>query len=120
MRTTMLARLLVSIALWTGACVAQAASLSVTPVDSRVSLGDQIVLMLYADFRDDPALGGGLDVFFDISGVIFDSWVFMSPDSVGDDPDFRREPDVLPGELNGIAFGNFEGMFGQSLVGILT
>jgi hypothetical protein len=112
--------MLVGTALLAGAGLAQAASLSVTPISSRVALGDQIILMLYADFRDDPALGGGFDVFFDSSGLDYGAWIFMAPESVGDDPDFRRQPDVLPGELNGIAFGNFEGMFGRSLIGFLT
>jgi hypothetical protein len=120
MRTKLLARLLVCAALCAGTGLAQAASLSVTPISSRVALGDQVILMMYADFRDDPALGGGLDVFFDTTGLEFSSWLFMAPESLGDDPDFRREPDVLAGELNGIAFGNFEGMFGRSLVGFLT
>ena len=120
MRTKLLARLLVCAALCAGTGLAQAASLSVTPISSRVALGDQVILMMYADFRDDPALGGGLDVFFDTTGLEFSSWIFMAPESLGDDPDFRREPDVLAGELNGIAFGNFEGMFGRSLVGFLT
>jgi hypothetical protein len=120
MKTRVLVKMLVGIAAWLGLGVAQAATVSVTPISSHVMLGDQIILMLYADFRDDPALGGGLDVFFDSTGLGFGSWTFMAAESVGDDPDFRRQPDVLNGELNGIAFGNFEGMWGRSLVGFLT
>lgn len=99
---------------------AQAAELSLSPIYQTVNLGDQIMLLLYGDFRDEPILGGGLDLFFDDEAFGFVSFDFMAAESVGDDPAFRRMPDIHSNELNGISFGNFAGMSSRSLIGIFT
>lgn len=93
-----------------------AASIVFDPVVDTVSVGAPVALDVKMDFTDDPTLGGGFDVFFDPIILNFDSWV-----SAGlGDPGFAREPDVSAGELNGIAFGDFNGLMGPALVGTLN
>lgn len=96
----------------------RAATISLIPSNQNVVLGDQVTLQLLMDFTDDPTLAGGLDIFFDSSRLSFVSFAFDP--LLGDDPAFRRQPDVLLNELNGLAFGNFAGLSGPSPVGILT
>lgn len=120
MRIRSIKGVLAALVLWGSMTGVQAAEISISPLHQEVMLGNQIMLLLYADFRDEAALGGGLDIFFDSAGMAFAEFNFMAAESVGDDPDFRRMPDVLDGELNGLAFGNFEGMHGRSLIGMLT
>ena len=102
------------------AMTANAAELSLSPIYQTVELGNQIMLLLYGDFRDDPVTGGGLDLFFDDDAFGFVSFDFMAAESVGDDPEFRRAPDVLDDELNGISFGGYAGLDSRSLIGIFT
>lgn len=93
-------------------------SISLSPIANTVDLPDQIVIDINMDFASDPTLGGGFDVFFDPALVSFVSYV-LDP-TLGSDPDFSRDPDPLTGKLEGIAFGNFNGISGPSRVGTLT
>lgn len=97
---------------------AQSASISLTPANQNVALGDAVTVQLTMDFSEDATLGGGVDVFYDASILQFVSFVFDA--GLGGDPSFERNPDELAGELNGIGFGHFEGLSGPSLVGTFT
>ena len=106
-------------ACFTLACVsAQAATISLIPLNQNVVLGNTVALQLMMDFSDDATIGGGVDIFYDDSVLQFVSFVFDA--GLGDDPAFRRQPDVLSGELNGLGFGDFSGLSGPSLVGTFT
>ena len=96
---------------------AQAATISLNPLSQSVTLGEQVSLQLTMDFSSDPTLGGGINVIYD-SRLSYVSFVFNA--ALGDDPAFRRLPDDLGGELNGLAFGHFSGLSGPSAVGVLT
>lgn len=94
---------------------AQAATISLTPLNQNVVLGDQVTLQLNMDFGSDDTLGGGFDVFYNHSLLSFSSFTFNS--GLGDDHGFRRQPDFQLDKLNGIAFGNFNGLGGSRMVG---
>ncbi len=79
-------------------------------------IGETVVLDLRIDFTGNPSIGGGVDVFYDISGLAFQTWTAAA---LGD-ANFRRAPDVQAGELNGIAFGDFAGLPQTAKVGTLT
>lgn len=95
----------------------QAATISLNPASQSVSLGNQISIQLNMDFSGDPTLGGGVDILYNSSLLSFASFSFDA--GLGDDPLLQRQPDVLPGTLNGLAFGNFDGLSGPSIVGTL-
>ena len=94
---------------------AQAALVYLQPVSPEPSyaIGDLVALDLNIDFSDKVSIGGGVDVFFDPNGLEFQTWI---PELLGD-AGFRRSPDVLAGELNGIAFGDFAGLPTTAKVG---
>lgn len=96
---------------------ASAVSISLSPLTSSVPLGNQVSLQLNMDFRADPTLGGGVDITFDNSLLSFVSFTFDP--TLGDDPSLRRQPDVTPGLLTGLGFGNSNGLSGPSVVGTL-
>jgi len=96
---------------------ASAVSISLSPLTSSVPLGNQVSLQLNMDFSADPTLGGGVDITFDNSLLSFASFTFDP--TLGDDPSLQRQPDVTPGLLTGLGFGNFNGLSGPSVVGTL-
>lgn len=96
---------------------ASAVSISLSPLTSSVPLGNQVSLQLNMDFSADPTLGGGVDITFDNILLSFASFTFNS--TLGDDPSLQRQPDVTPGLLTGLGFGNFNGLSGPSVVGTL-
>lgn len=98
--------------------VSQAATVSLSPSSQNIALGNPFSLQLNMDFTGDPTLGGGIDIFYDSSLLTFVSFSFNP--GLGDDTGQQRQPDVLTNELNGLAFGNFAGLSGPSLVGTLT
>jgi len=83
----------------------------------QADLGDLVTLQLSMDFTEEATLGGGVDIFYDSSILQFMSFTIDA--GLGDDPGFRRAPDNSTGELNGLAFGNFGGLSGPSVVGEL-
>ena len=83
-------------------------------------VGDLVSFDVFADFSDVDTLGGGFDIFFNSAVLGYVSFEFGDSATIGDDPAFRRAPDVLDGELNGIAFGNFDGVGGVFQLGVLT
>ena len=97
---------------------AQASTVSLVPASPTVVQGDTIVLDLNVDFSDDPTLGGGLDIFYDPALVSFVSYD-TNPGS-GSDPAFSRDPDDQGDKLEGLAFGNFNGISGPVRIGTLT
>ncbi len=104
--------------LMTAVTVAQASTVSLIPASPTVIQGDAIVLELNVDFSDDPTLGGGLDIFYDPALVSFVSYD-ADPGS-GSDPAFSRDPDDQGDKLEGLAFGNFNGISGPVRIGTLT
>ena len=96
----------------------QAATISLTPLIQNIALGNQVSLQLNMDFSGDPTLGGGVDILYNNSLLSFASFTFDT--SLGDDPSFRRQPDIQPNKLNGLAFGNFGGLGGSRVVGTLV
>lgn len=95
--------------------VANSATISLLPMNQNVAFGDTVSLQLTMDFTDDATLGGGLDVFYDDSVLQFVSFTFDA--GLGDDIELQRQPDVLTGELDALAFGSFSGLSGPSLIG---
>ena len=116
---------------------AQAASIWLEPDSQIVSLGGVASLTLWADASDVGGfLAGGLDMFYDNSMLTYNGDFAFDPD-FPTDPFFSRpgesgDPDdcsvfmapgcSVPGEINGIAFGNFNGLAidGPTLVGTLS
>lgn len=132
MLVTFLKKLGVAVALG-GACVAQAATISLQPaIAGSVLQGDQFQLEVYMDFTDDPTIGGGFDILYDTSRVSYISGSFLIDPLLFSDPAFTRDDDLLSpttnrvdvdpiqGKIVGAAFGDFIGLTGPSLVGTLT
>jgi hypothetical protein len=123
----------------------QAASIwlqPLSPPDSpqviNVNIGEVATLEMWADASDVGGfLAGGLDLFYDSTLLTYNDDFAFDP-SFPTDPDFSRpgtsgdpdncflDPSVTgcsgPGEINGIAFGNFNGLAadGPTLVGTLS
>lgn len=95
---------------------AQALSLTLSPPVTNTDAGQSISVTLAYDFAADPTLGGGVDLFYNDSALQYTGFTWDA--GFADDPDVRRLPDVLPGELNGLAFGEFtNGLSGPGVVG---
>lgn len=99
---------------------ANANVISLTTAAQSATVGDTISFDVTMDFIDDT-VGGGFDVFYDASILSLVSFEFdagfLGPVA---DPDFTFPPVLSPGELNGIAFGSFDGITGNHLIGTLT
>ena len=116
----------------------QAASIWLEPATQDNILGGVATLDLWADASDVGGfLAGGLDLFYDPTIVTyngdfaFDAGFLTDPDfsrpgTSGDPDNCFLDPSVTgcsgPGEINGIAFGNFNGLAadGPILVGTLS
>lgn len=96
---------------------AQASLVFLEPISAKPSyeIGEMVALDLKIDFSGTPTIGGGVDIFFNATGLEFKTWTAAA---LGD-ASFRRAPDVLAGELNGIAFGDFAGLPQTAKVGTL-
>jgi len=108
-------------ALLFGTTVSHAATITFDSTSVTGGLNDIISIDLLMDFTDDATLGGGMDIFFNDAVLSFLSFDFGSTSLVLD-PALTRLPDsdVLPGKLEGMAFGNFGGLSGPGVVGTLT
>jgi len=113
-----------------------AASIWLEPITQSPTVGGVATLELWADGEGVAFLAGGLDVFYDETIVSYnDDFAFDA--AFPTDPDFSRpgtsgdpdncttDPSALgcsgPGEINGIAFGNFNGIADTvTLVGTLS
>ena len=113
-----------------------AATIWLEPVTQDTTIGGVATLELWADGEGVAFLAGGLDVFYDETIVSYnDDFAFDA--AFPTDPDFSRpgtsgdpdncttDPSALgcsgPGEINGIAFGNFNGIADTvTLVGTLS
>jgi hypothetical protein len=94
-------------------------TMTLLPGAQDVPFLNELVLELWMDFTAEPTLGGGTDIHFDAAALRYLSFEFDP--GLGDDPAFRRVPDLdAPGELNALAFGNFDGLTGPALVGRFT
>ena len=116
-------KLLIGILLASFCTTASSATISLSPHNETVVLGDNLFVNLYMDFSDEPTLGGGLDITYDNSYIDFLSFSF--------DENFLSLSDssmTCPGaafctpvdqwnSVSNIAFGNFNGISGPALVG---
>lgn len=91
---------------------ASAASITASFSQDAGLVGDIVTVNLHGDFSSLSTIGGGFDIFFDSSHLAFHAFGFSDAANFFDDPAFRRDPDLLDGELNGIGFGNFDGLGG--------
>jgi hypothetical protein len=98
---------------------AEAATISLSPLDQDVVQGDAFGVKLNFDFTGGSAvLGGGIDVFYNSSIIDFVSFT-INP-AINSDAAFTRVPDDMTNEINGISFGNFSGYSGTGLIGTLN
>lgn len=102
-----------------GASIAHAATVSFSPTSVTAGVGDFIKLDVVMDFTGEPTLGGGTDIFYDASVLSFQSFDFGTT-TLALDSGFSRSPDVLTNKLEGLAFGNFNGLSGPGTIGTLT
>lgn len=94
-------------------------TITLEPAHNMIMPHDTFSLDLYMDFSGEPTLGGALDVNYDTSMLMFDSFVFN--EGWGDDASFRNDPaDIGGGEIDGLNFGNFGGISGPAKVGTFT
>lgn len=111
---------------------AQAATISLMPTSANINIGETATFDMYLDAADvGGILAGGLDLFYDI-GILRYNGDFAFDPLFPTDPSFSRLGDdcattaalgcSVPGEINGIAFGNFTGLgaSGPTLVGSLS
>lgn len=105
--------------------VASAASVSLVPASQSVMVGESLTVLVNFDFRGDPTLGGGVDVFYDPAVLEFSAFAFGT--GAGLDPGYNRKPDEKKGagdralgELDALGFGNFAGLTGPGAVGELS
>jgi len=112
----------------------QAASIWLKPATNvDTNIGEMMVYQLWADAADVGGfLAGGLDLFYDSTVLTYDdNFAFYA--GFDTDPAFSRLGDncfadvtiagcSVPGEINGIAFGNFGGLAaaGATLVSSLS
>ncbi len=133
MATTKITRLGAALTLMALSATASANFITLSPSGQIVGSGTQVSLDLYMDFVD-TTVGGAFDVFYDAGLLSFVSFEFDAGflASVAD-PAFSAFPDnCIDGgsagggcadgdaELNGIGFGNFDGITGNHLIGTLT
>lgn len=95
--------------------------ISLAPAGQSATIGDTVSFDVNIDFIN-TTVGGAFDVFYDDSILSFSSFEFdlgfLGPVA---DPAFTFLPDdSVSGVLNGIAFGSFDGISGQHLIGTLT
>ena len=114
----------------------QAALIWLEPTNQNTTVGGTATLELWADGEGVAFLAGGLDVFYDETiasyndDFAFDAAFptdpdFSRPGTNGDPDNCTTDPSALgcsgPGEINGIAFGNFNGIADTvTLVGTLS
>lgn len=101
------------------ATASQAATISFGKTLISADLNGTFSVDLLLDFSGDATLGGGLDIFFDSSAVSFSSFDFGST-TLPLDPFLSRSPDLLPGKLEGLTFGELFGIEGPGVIGTLT
>jgi hypothetical protein len=93
--------------------------MSMLPAAQQVPYLNLVKVELWMDFTAEPTLGRGTDIHVDPAAMHYLSFEFDP--SFGTDPAFTRLPDLAaPGELNALAFGNFDGLTGPALVGTFT
>lgn len=118
---------------WLVTAAAQANVISLVPVGQAAGVGQQVSFSIEMDFFQ-ATVGGAFDLFYDAALLDFQSFDFDSHFlATQADPDLLVSPDdclqsgsVLGGcspgdaELNGIGFGNFDGIVGHHTIGVVT
>lgn len=90
-----------------------------TPATQSVPPNGTVTIDLMMDFTQEATLGGGTDINFASTRLTYVGFTFDP--ALGDDPAFRRLPDLqAPGLLNALAFGSFDGLTGPARVGTFT
>jgi len=112
---------------------AEAASIWLEPTTKTINPGENVILEIWADASDVSGfLAGGLDLFYDSTMLAYNG-DFAFDAAFPTDPAFSRTGDncfvspatsgcAVMGEINGIGFGNFNGIAGDGphLVGTLS
>jgi len=95
-------------------------SVQLTVTSDAVSFGEELTVDLHMESNDRPSTGGGLNINYDTALLDFVS--FTPNPALVLDSAFGREPDITTEgvTLNGLAFGEFEGLSGSQLIGTLT
>lgn len=101
------------------ATASHAATVSFSDTTASVGLNETFKVDLMMDFTGEATVGGGMDIFFDPTALSFSTFAFGSTTLVLD-PGLSRSPDLLPGKLEGLGFGNFGGIEGPGVIGTLT
>ncbi|MDD5034650.1 MAG: hypothetical protein PHE55_07800 [Methylococcaceae bacterium] len=103
--------------------VAGATTVYLTPSTQTVTAGSSATLELWMDFRDEPTLGGYLDILFNDSlghNALGGALSFTSFTAAGlGDPALARAPDLLADRLSGIGFADIGGLSGPAKIGTL-
>ncbi len=122
-----LKHVLCAIALTTATITTQAATISITPLSMNAQLGDNVSVDIWMDFSDEPTLGGGIDITYNGSVLSFSSFSFDNAFLASSDPAMTCPGAILcspsinqVNSVTNIAFGNFGGLSGPSLVGTLN
>lgn len=127
MKMNSLSKLMVIGALTASAATSNvyAASISLNPSSSTVTVGSNFTVDLLMDFSDEGTLGGGLDVNYNSSFADFNSFTYNSSFLAMSDP-FMTCPGAGPcspidqlNTVSNIAFGNFNGIGGIFTIGTL-
>ncbi len=86
------------------------------PTARNVLPGGVVIYNINMDFRDDPTLGGGLNLLYDPTLLQLVDFTYET-NSVGDDPAFRNPPTFTAGAIEGITVGSFFGLTGPGTIG---
>lgn len=120
---------------WMGA--AQAGTVTLTPDNATIQVGQTVTFTYTMDFQNDPTFGGGTDFWYDSNVLEFVGWTF-NPNLNSDDTSLRSAPvdcltnpnatngcndaDFAGAQLNGMGWGNGNGngMTGPETIGELV
>lgn len=92
------------------------------PVSQTVNVLDPVTLDLWMDFHEDSTLGGGIDAFFNNAVLSYVKFEFDTTlPGWGKLSGLYYLPTELPGgEINGLNFGNSDGLAGPYKIGTFT
>lgn len=106
-----------AILLFCASTVANASLVYLLPEVQTVAAGEQVDVELWWDFTDEPALGGGVDIFYDPDLLAFRSFEYNLADPLIDSALTYFDFVGGGGEIDGISTGNFDGIDGPVRVG---
>ncbi len=86
------------------------------PTARNVLPGGIVIYNINMDFRNEPTLGGGIDLVYDPTLLQLVDFTYET-NNVGDDPAFRNPPTFTAGAIQGITVGSFFGLTGPGTIG---